>query len=175
MKSEQKYYKEKDGITLHSKAKHPHMYLSRHFNQFFLSINFSHVRGSFYGWSIAGFLHGASPKAPVVPRTPSLLINRLWTGALPWFPSQEISRNGDCWRAKPADRNRERHFPPLMFIKPILKHLLFFFPQENACLYVEKHINKSFDFFKKKQTIILHEILGVSQLFVNIDLKFKII
>lgn len=36
--------------------------------------------GSLYCWSIAALLHGASPKAPVVPRTPSLLINGFWTG-----------------------------------------------------------------------------------------------
>lgn len=41
---------------------------------------------------IAGFLHGASPKTPVVPRTPSLLINRYWTGLATSCPGGSHAR-----------------------------------------------------------------------------------
>lgn len=58
--------------------------VSRHLSHFFVSVNFSPLVSSLHCWSIAGFLHGASPKTPLVPRTPSLLVNStgpdwLWT------------------------------------------------------------------------------------------------
>lgn len=48
--------------------------------------------GSLHHWSITGLLHGASPDTPVVPRTPSHLINRYWTGLAARCPS------GSCMR-----------------------------------------------------------------------------
>lgn len=129
--------------------------VSRHFSHFFLSINFFSLNGSLHCWSVAGLLRGASPKTPVIPRAPALLINRYWTGLATSCPggscSEGISRIPDgCWRAKPADRKRGRYifFLPEVHKNNFMRKLLFFrrkllfFFQENIRVYIYLHTHK---------------------------------
>lgn len=124
--------------------------VSRHFNNFFLSINFSPLMGSLHHWSIAGLLHGASPDTPVAPRILPHLINRYWTGWAAGSPGGRIGRIfDDCWRAKPADMNRGRQtfffFSPEVYSSRTNTHVQ---------KYIQRHAHRELKialFFLKKQ------------------------
>jgi len=96
--------------------------VSRHFSYFFLSINFSPLMGSLHCWYLAGLLHAPNPKTPLVPRTPSLLINRYWTELVSSCPAGCCARESveflkDAEEENLLIRTGEDFFFPLKFIK----------------------------------------------------------